>query len=86
MTRTEAIAIITANLTKLDDIAVAELANHVQASTMPFVLRDLTDDERAAIERSREDFKAGRTYSVDEYRAEMDAFMATLRAKYPTAP
>lgn len=85
MIRTEAIAIITANLPNLDDAAVTELAEHVKASTTPFMLRDLTDDELAAIERSRQDFKAGRTSSADEYRDEMHAFMATLEAKHQIA-
>jgi hypothetical protein len=44
---------------------------------------DLTDAERAAIECSKEDFKAGRTYSNDQYHAEMTAFMADLKSKHP---
>jgi hypothetical protein len=42
---------------------------------------ELTDDEAAALERSREDFDAGRTLSFDEMRAATDAFLAGLRAK-----
>jgi hypothetical protein len=44
---------------------------------------DLTDAERAAIELSKEDFKAGRTYSSDQYHVEMAAFMADLKSKHP---
>ena len=84
MTRIEAIAIITATLPMLDDASVTDLAHIVQAST--FVLRDLTDEERAGIERSKEDFKVGRTYSIAEARTMTDDFLKTLRAKYPTAP
>lgn len=87
MTRIEAIAIITATLPKLDDARVADLAELVQAATesaVPF--RDLTDDERTGLERAKEDFTTGRTCTPAEYRAEMDAFMAALRAKHPTAP
>jgi hypothetical protein len=41
----------------------------------------LTDGEAAALERSREDFKAGRALSFDEMRAATDAFLAGLRSK-----
>jgi hypothetical protein len=42
---------------------------------------ELTDDEAAALRRSREDFTAGRTLSFEEMRAATDAFLAGLRAK-----
>jgi hypothetical protein len=82
MTRTEAIAIITAKLASLDDERVKTVADIVQdmANTNAVGL-DLTDAERAAIERSKEDFKSGQTYSNDEYHAEMTTFMADLKSK-----
>ena len=87
MTRTEAIAIITAALPVLDDASIVDLADLVQvASRSEAVSATLTDHERAQIERSKEDFKAGRTYSVAEARAISDSFLDTLRAKYPDAP
>lgn len=85
MTRTEAIAIITATLPKLDDARVADLAQLVQAAaepTEPF--RELTDEERAGLARARDDFAAGRTSTPEQYRAEMDDLMARMQAKYPS--
>lgn len=86
MTRTEAIAIINAKLPALDDEGVAAVAEVVEQLAQAPVSLDLTDDELAALERSKEDFKAGRTYSSAEYKAEMDAFMVRLAAKYPNSP
>lgn len=86
MTRTEAIAIITATLPKLDDARVAELAQLVQAAAEPTTpFRDLTDAERAGLASAVEDFKAGRTFTPEQYRSEMDDFMARMQAKYPSA-
>jgi hypothetical protein len=83
MTRTEAIAIITAKLAALDDERVITVADIVQDMANPAAPAiNLTDEERAAIERSKEDFKAGRTYSSDQYRAEMTAFMTELKSKH----
>lgn len=45
------------------------------------VALELTDGEAAALEQSRDDFKAGRTLSFDEMRAATDAFLAGLRSK-----
>jgi hypothetical protein len=84
MTRTEAIAIITSKLASLDDERVMTVADIVQDMAAPSaVALDLTDAERAAIERSKEDFKAGRTYSSIQYHAEMTAFVADLKSKHP---
>ena len=41
----------------------------------------LTDDERAAVERSRQDFRNGRVLSEDEYRHSMNVFMRSLPRK-----
>ena len=86
MTRSEAIAVITAALPALDDARVAAVADMVQSlAHEPARSLDLTDDELAAIERSKEDFKAGRTLSAEVYRDEMRAFMNAMAAKYPAA-
>ena len=37
---------------------------------------ELTKDEAATLDRSRQDFAAGRTLSFDEMRAATDAFLA----------
>ena len=42
---------------------------------------ELTDDERAQLEASREDFRAGRTMSLDEAERETDAFLEGLRRR-----
>jgi hypothetical protein len=82
MTRTEAIAIITAKLAALDDERVITVADIVQDMVGPAApALNLTDEERAAIQRSKEDFKAGRTYSSDQYHTEMTAFMTELKSK-----
>jgi hypothetical protein len=84
MTRTEAIAIINAKLASLDDeevMAVADIVQDIAATAVPAL--DLSDAERAGIERSKEDFKAGRTCSNDQYHAEIAAFMADLKSKHP---
>ena len=75
MTRTEAIAIITAKLAGLDDDGIETVAAIVQSmdGDLP---RELTTRELALIEQSKEDFKAGRTYSLDEMDAYLDAAAA----------
>jgi hypothetical protein len=86
MTRTEAIAIITAKLSSLDDERVMTVADIVQDMAQPDDLpRELTPRELALIEQSKEDFKAGRTYSLDEARAMTDAFLAPLGVPQSTA-
>ena len=83
MTRTQAIAIINAKLDALDDEHVLTVADIVRdMEKAPSAAYALTDSDRAAIERSKEDFKTGRTYSNDEYHAEMAAFMTELKSKY----
>jgi hypothetical protein len=82
MTRLEAIATITAKLSLLDDErlqAVAEMIDDIAADE---AVRPLTARELALIEQSKEDFAAGRTYSVDEVRAHSDAFIRALRDKH----
>jgi hypothetical protein len=86
MTRSEAIAIINAKLPALDDDRLSTVAELVEQMTQSDMALDLTDEELAAIERSKADFKAGRTLSSQEYKAEMDAFMTRLAAKYPNSP
>ena len=90
MNREEAIAIITSQLASLDDEEVQTVADMVTSmatealdATDGILPRELTARELALIEQSKEDFRLGRTYSADEYRAEIDTFMASLHAKYP---
>ena len=87
MTRTEAIAIINAQLACFDDERIMTVAEIVQDMSVPVAVPlRLSAEELAGIEQSKEDFKAGRTYSVDEARAISDAFLLSLKTKYPAAP
>jgi hypothetical protein len=77
MTRTQALAIITAKLASLDDehvMTVAEIVQSIDAGDeLP---RELTAHELALVEQAKEDFKAGRSYSLDEARALTDQVLA----------
>ena len=86
MNRNQAIDVINAHLSSLDDERVQTIAKIVQSMAAPDDLpRALTARELALIEQSKEDFKAGRTYGPDEYRAEMTKFMEDLNAKFSTS-
>jgi hypothetical protein len=58
-----------------------ELAEINAGSSKPL---DLTSEDERLLGQARDDFKQGRTLSMDEYRADMDAFMANLRK--PASP
>ena len=86
MTRTEAIALITAKLASLDDervLTVAEIVDDIAADTG--AVRQLTARELALLDQSKADFVAGRTYTIDEVRAHSDEFIKSLRNKHPAA-
>ena len=87
MTRTEAISLITDKLAGLDDATVHTVAEIVDeiAGSVDAPVRELTARELALVEQSKADFAAGRTLSSEQYNAEMDDFMARMRAKYPTS-
>jgi hypothetical protein len=79
MTRNEAIAINHSRLTSLDDEGVLKVADIIEGMAANDDLpRELDPDELAAIERSREDFRAGRTYSSNEAKALTDDFLEKL--------
>jgi hypothetical protein len=77
MTRAQALAIINAKLASLDDervMTVAEILQSIDAADdLP---RELTAHERTLIEQAKEDFKAGRSFSLDEARTLTDQFLA----------
>ena len=84
MTRAEAIAAINAKLSSLDDDGVLAVAGIVEdIAEVDEVPRALTARELALIEQSKEDFKAGRVVSQEDYRVEMEAFLSQRRAKLP---
>ena len=77
MTRTQALAIISAKLASLDDEHVMTVAEIVQSIDAGHELpRELTDHELTLIQQAKEDFKAGRSYSLDEARALTDQVLA----------
>jgi hypothetical protein len=84
MIRDEAIAIIQRRLEVADDATVRALAEQLTATSEPAagsdVLRPLTARELALIEQSREDFRQGRTMTLDEVRQSLDEAMARRRA------
>jgi hypothetical protein len=79
MTRSEAINTIAANLSRLDEEELKALVEVTNAWAKPERAFNLTEEERAAIERSFDDFKAGRTLTLDESEARTDAFLRERR-------
>lgn len=81
MTRTEAIATITSQLGRLDDTSistVAEIVAELASAAEP--VRQLTPRERALVEQSKADFAAGRTSSLTQSEAFVEAELARRRA------
>jgi hypothetical protein len=86
MTRTEAIARINARLPSLDDERVQAVADFVEdIAARDDAPRQLTTRELALIEQSKEDFKAGRTYSHDQMIAMLDERLALRGVPKSTA-
>ena len=76
-TRTQAIATITAKLASLDDAqvrALAEIAEAIDQEPQP--VRALSERERALLDQSKADFAAGRSTSLAESIAYVDAQLA----------
>ncbi len=85
MTKAEAIDKISANLSLLGEDDLGTLVEVTASWVQPAQAFQLNDAERAAVARSREDFKAGRTLSLDEAEARTDAFLAARRAARTTS-
>ena len=80
MTRQQAIDTITVQLASLDDEAVQDFAEMLEHSRSDSVLpRALTARELALIEQSRQDFRDGRTLSIDELERFLDAGLEQRR-------
>ena len=47
---------------------------------------ELTAEDEAGIDQAKRDFDEGRTLSFDDFCADLDAFMATLRDKSRAVP
>ena len=94
MTRSQAIAIITAKLAAADDATLEAAARHLAAldsetltvddvidsvATNSVLPRPLTPRDLELIEQSKEDFRLGRTRTHDESRAYIDAELERRR-------
>ena len=73
-------AIIKEKLASLDDEGVEAVAAFAQSMGHPLDVSQLTPEELAGIERSKADFREGRTYSLDEARAISEAMIAKRRS------
>ena len=81
MTRTEALATITAQLAKLDDTritAVAEMVTEIADQTGQ--VRPLTPRELALVAQSKDDFANGRTSTLEQSEAFVEAELGRRRA------
>ena len=78
MTRAEAIAVIADTLPSLDDSSVASVADMVKSMAASGQPVRLTAAERAALERSRQDFTSGRVLDEQQYEVEMSEFFVRL--------
>jgi hypothetical protein len=85
VTRAEAINAIAANLSRLGEDELNALVEVTTSWVQPTQVFRFTDAELAAIDRSREDFKSGRTLTLDEAEARTDAFLAVRRAARTTS-
>lgn len=94
MTRTEAITIITNALQTVDDSTLEAAAAHIAVATSTGLTagdiqeafatdsvlpRDLTARELELINKSKEDFRLGRTHTLAESRAYVDTELARRR-------
>jgi hypothetical protein len=79
MARADVIAHITSQLASAPDELLEALAWQLDAANQP-PLRELTPHELALIEQSKEDFRVGRTYTLEESETYLDAKLAELRA------
>ena len=82
VTRTEAITRIETAIDTMSDEHLARLAGIAAKLTEPPAIVAFTDEEKSAIARSFEDFKHGRTLSLDQAEARTAAFLKAHR----TAP
>jgi hypothetical protein len=65
----------------LPETARATIADIAENASPREVELDLTPEEERLIEQAQEDFRQGRTLTLEEFNAEMDVFMADQRRK-----
>ena len=78
MTRTETIILITQQLAAADEATVLTVADILAEQQNP--IRALTPRELELVAQSKADFAVGRTVSLDECMANVDAELARRRA------
>ena len=79
MSKIDFIHRINSELENLDEDQLAAVADFVGAMTANALPRPLTAREAALIRQSKEDFRQGRTLTLDEARARTDAFLRRRR-------
>jgi hypothetical protein len=62
----------------LPETARATIVDIAESASPREMELDLTPEDERLIEQSREDFRQGRTLTLEQYRTEMDTFMAEL--------
>ena len=65
----------------LSEEARQHIVEIAESDLAPEAELELTAEEEALIEQGREDFRQGRTLSLEEWKADLDIFMVELRAK-----
>jgi hypothetical protein len=78
MTKTQALSYIRSTFASLDEGSAAELADFAASLVQPAVPLKLTTKDRAGIQKSREDFKMGRTYTSAQARLITQKFLKAL--------
>ncbi len=81
MTRLQTIEQITARFAELDDERLQAVADMIDAMDVDKseLTRELTYEELALIEQSKQDFDMGRTLTLAEAEARTEAFIAERR-------
>jgi hypothetical protein len=83
MTQTETIDVISQRLAGLDDRRLKEVADMIEAMSVPDATRrSLSDRETKLLIAACADFANGRTVTIDESRARTDALFARYEALY----
>lgn len=85
MTRHEAIATINSKLADADDETVQAVADIVESMTAPAQVRPLSERELALLEQAKEDFRLGRTDTLEDFKARTDAMLARYRVAKTTS-
>ena len=81
MSRALSIAAIVEGLSSCDDEEVEAVAGLMRSMRGEAMARAMTADERARLDEAREDFRHGRTVSLEDCIARTDALFARYAAR-----